>query len=189
MHDKTVDRTTNGKGLVHQLTYRQLSGFNAAGKFSSSYSFVKVPLLKEVLEKIVSNRSILIIEIKDPGLYPGLVNGVASLVREARAEKNVMFFSFDLPVLQEVKKQLPGVKTGIFCLGYEDINRFPPSDYVCPYFLSVLYDPSIISRIHRKGRQVFVWNIDAVLMMKYLHGKKADGIITNRPDVFEEVFR
>jgi glycerophosphoryl diester phosphodiesterase len=186
MHDKTVNRTTNGEGLVHQLTYKQLSVFNAAGKFSDA--FVRVPLLKEVLQKIVPGRSMLIIEIKDPGLYPGLVTRLASLVSQMKAGQKVMVFSFDKHVIKEVKQKMPGVKTGIFCSGHEDIHGFPASDYVCPGFWSVLYAPAIIGKIHRTGRKVFVWNVNAGFLMRYLQGKKVDGVITDRPDVYWKVF-
>ena len=52
MHDPTVDRTTNGKGKVSNLTFDKIRALDAGSWFSKKFAGAKVPTLEEVLEVI-----------------------------------------------------------------------------------------------------------------------------------------
>ncbi len=55
MHDKTVDRTTNGKGLVGELTLKQIKELDTGSWKSEKFKGERVPLLSEALEVIPKN--------------------------------------------------------------------------------------------------------------------------------------
>ena len=55
MHDKTVDRTTNGKGLVRELTLKQIKELDAGSWKSEKFKGERVPLLSEALAVIPKN--------------------------------------------------------------------------------------------------------------------------------------
>ena len=59
IHDKLINRTSNGKGNINNYTYKELLKYNSGSKKIKS----KIPLLKTVINKI-NNKSI-IIEIKE----------------------------------------------------------------------------------------------------------------------------
>jgi len=50
MHDKTVDRTTNGEGLVSELTYAQINNLDAGIWKDSLFVNTIVPTFEEVLD-------------------------------------------------------------------------------------------------------------------------------------------
>jgi glycerophosphoryl diester phosphodiesterase len=50
MHDSTVDRTTNGTGDVHTLTFDQIRALDAGAKFSAAFAGTKVPTLDEAFD-------------------------------------------------------------------------------------------------------------------------------------------
>lgn len=50
MHDSTVNRTTNGTGEVHDLTFNQIRSLDAGIKFSPAFTGTKVPTLDEALD-------------------------------------------------------------------------------------------------------------------------------------------
>jgi glycerophosphoryl diester phosphodiesterase len=50
MHDKTLDRTTNGTGAVHDLTFDQIRALDGGIKFSPSFAGTKVPTFDEALD-------------------------------------------------------------------------------------------------------------------------------------------
>jgi glycerophosphoryl diester phosphodiesterase len=52
MHDGTVDRTTNGKGKVADLTFDEIRALDAGSWFSEKFAGTKVPTLEEALEVI-----------------------------------------------------------------------------------------------------------------------------------------
>lgn len=52
MHDGTVDRTTNGKGKVADLTFQELCSLDAGSWFSPRFEGTRIPTLQEALETI-----------------------------------------------------------------------------------------------------------------------------------------
>ncbi|MBT9330602.1 glycerophosphodiester phosphodiesterase [Paracidobacterium acidisoli] len=50
MHDSTVDRTTNGTGAVHDMTFDQIRALDAGSKFSPAFAGTKVPTLDEAFD-------------------------------------------------------------------------------------------------------------------------------------------
>jgi glycerophosphoryl diester phosphodiesterase len=187
IHDRSVDRTTNGRGDISQLTYAQINQLNTVGSLTSNYGQVKIPLLREVLLRVAASNVELIIEIKDPKNYPGLVPRLVNLIHETNTLEKVFVFSFDIDVIKEIKLALPGVRTGFLCLGVENLDNYEGADFISPNMWSVIYHPSIVQKIHRKNCKVFVWTVDSPFFMKYLIRQNVDGIITNRPDLFHKV--
>lgn len=49
MHDRTVDRTTNGSGLVREKTLDQIRELDAGAKFGAQFAGTKVPTFEEAL--------------------------------------------------------------------------------------------------------------------------------------------
>lgn len=83
MHDETVDRTTNGKGRICDLTVAELKELNAGSWFSEEFQAAKVPTLKEVLDLLAAKnyRGILTIELKtDHYEYEGIEAKVSDLM-------------------------------------------------------------------------------------------------------------
>lgn len=66
IHDSTVDRTTDGKGLVGQFTFEEIRKLDASCKHPLSNTFPKekVPTLEEVIELCSSLGLKMIIEVK-----------------------------------------------------------------------------------------------------------------------------
>ena len=52
IHDQTVDRTTNGKGKVNQLTHQELKQLDAGSFFDPRFSGERIPTLDEVFESV-----------------------------------------------------------------------------------------------------------------------------------------
>ncbi len=52
MHDATVDRTTDGRGLVSRMTLAEIKALDAGSWFSSDYADERVPTLREALRNI-----------------------------------------------------------------------------------------------------------------------------------------
>ena len=55
MHDPSVDRTTNGKGLVSELTLKQIKQLDAGGWKGPEFEGQRVPTLKETLAMMPAN--------------------------------------------------------------------------------------------------------------------------------------
>jgi len=64
MHDETVDRTTNGKGRVRDLTYKQIRALKVTDKKNPGNAIHQVPTLEEVLN-VCKGRINIYLDFKD----------------------------------------------------------------------------------------------------------------------------
>ncbi len=101
LHDETVDRTTDGSGVVSALTWSELCELDAGSWFHSKYSDQRIPLLSEMLA-LASKHGGLYIELKDVDPQ--------SMLNEV-AEENMMqrcFFGSENPqAMREVRALAP----------------------------------------------------------------------------------
>lgn len=111
IHDRTVDRTTNGKGPVEEKTFDEVRKLDA-GKGE------KVPTLREVL-KVIKGKTKIHIELKGAGTPKPVVE----TVREMGMLGDVVITSGDTDRLKEVKSLCPEATV-------EHIYGNPPADAV-----------------------------------------------------------
>lgn len=114
IHDETLERTTNGQGLVSEHTLAELAHLDAGSWKDSAYQDQHIPTLEEVLER-VSGQAWLNIEIKmhqhAPDWITKLTEKTLKLIRAHRAESWVVLASFDLRPLQLIRASAPDLKT------------------------------------------------------------------------------
>jgi len=187
MHDARVDRTTSGKGRVKDLTYDEIRSLKLDAQQSDST--VHVPLLTEVMATVAKANKRLIIEIKNPEDHPGMVQQLIRILEAQPDLHNFTVFSFNVDAVVELKHKLPSISTGIFCLGLGGLSAYKdiPCDYICPMWQSLLFRPGLVKKIHQLNKKVFVWTPDSKWAISYALKKGVDGIITDRPDRFNEV--
>ena len=116
MHDTTVDRTTDGSGSVKDLTLAQLKQLDAGSWFSSAFAGEKIPTLEEVLDRYRGKGIKILIELKNPSLYPGIEQQVVEALTKRNLDKRkdkVIVQSFDLESVQRFHQLLPTVPIGV----------------------------------------------------------------------------
>ncbi|MBP90462.1 MAG: hypothetical protein CMJ64_27775 [Planctomycetaceae bacterium] len=96
IHDKTVDRTTNGSGEVTKMTLAEIRELDAGSWFHPRYAGLKVPTLEEAFQLIRERqRKPVTIALNMKVISPGIEANIAKLV-----EKYDMFdqlFAFGQP--------------------------------------------------------------------------------------------
>ena len=95
IHDETINRTTNGRGCVADLTYDKLRQFDAGGG-------EPIPLLAGVLDEFGA-KCLLNIELKEPDL----AGDVKELVVRKRLEHQVIVSSFEWDELRPLTPEVP----------------------------------------------------------------------------------
>ncbi|MGH8729612.1 MAG: glycerophosphodiester phosphodiesterase, partial [Burkholderiales bacterium] len=115
IHDKTLDRTTNGKGLVRKTPWAVIESLDAGSWFASRFRGAKVPLLRDALQQYGS-RTKLVLEIKR--VKSGLK--ALDMVREFGLVDRLTFTSFELKVLKKIRKREPAAKAGFISSKVDD---------------------------------------------------------------------
>ncbi|MEK3707492.1 glycerophosphodiester phosphodiesterase family protein [Paenibacillus sp. FSL R7-0198] len=192
IHDFTVDRTTNGKGLVRETDWADLQRLDAGSWKNKSYKGERIPALSELLDRSCG-RVRLNIELKTQGdMYPGLPAAVIYEVRKRHMQNDVVITSFEPAALIEVKKLAPEIQTGL-------IIDARPGDLLTALrqmnctFLSIGYtnvDKSLMNEMRSSGIRVMAWTVDDKTIMKKLAAVDPELMLcTNRPDVWELAFQ
>jgi glycerophosphoryl diester phosphodiesterase len=140
IHDDKVDRTTNGRGLVKEMTLDQIKQLDAGAWFGEKYRDEKIPTLAETLNAIGS-RGLVNIELKTAALRPwpakpqgvprlqiakfwmqvllrlrensALEEKVVEVIEQARAEKHVIVSCFNPFALGKIKALNPDLARGL----------------------------------------------------------------------------
>jgi glycerophosphoryl diester phosphodiesterase len=113
IHDPTLDRTTNGHGLVRAHTYAQIQALDAGSWFDPSFANERVPLLDEVLDW-ARGRTKVVIEIKQgPIFYPNVETLLLAVLDRTQMRSEVLVISFDHYSVRRVKELAPDMVTGV----------------------------------------------------------------------------
>lgn len=108
MHDATTDRTTDQPGLVSYMTLAELQELDAGSWMHPSFVGERVPTLREVLE-LDNGNGHFNLEIKSRGRLwsqtQEVIKGAVQLIHELDAGDRVLFSSFEMRSLLEVREQ------------------------------------------------------------------------------------
>jgi len=113
IHDFRVDRTTDGKGYVKDLTLAEMKRLDAGSRFSPAFKDARIPILGEVLEW-AKGRAWLAIEIKSEWMtYEGIEAALVDQLHRSEMAEQVVIISFDHCCTKRVKDIDPDIATGI----------------------------------------------------------------------------
>lgn len=201
IHDPTVDRTTNGSGLVSAHTLDALRQLDAGYHFTpdggQTYPYrgqgVYIPTLREVLERFAGVR--VNIDLKQS--TPPREQRLWTLIQEQRAEDRVLVASGDLHAPIARFRQLCGRRVATSASEAEIRTFVLATAMRAARWLRPAYDalqvpethrgihvvsPRTLRAAHRLGLKVHVWTVDVRADMERLLAMGVDGIMTDRPD-------
>ncbi|QOR34702.1 glycerophosphodiester phosphodiesterase [Clostridium sp. 'deep sea'] len=187
IHDRTINRTTNGSGLVAEYTASELQQFDAGSWYGKKFRGFKIPLLAEVLQlcKVVDKQLLLNIELKAGSkMYKNIERIVIDMVSEYRLEKQVIISSFDHFALQRVKEINPNIKTGVLYAAswikpwrYREVLNF---NALHPAWHTLT--PELLKHCHEAGLAVNTYTVNDTKYVDQMIALGVDGIITNYPN-------
>ena len=180
IHDETLDRTTNGSGKVNSFTYEQLKNLSAGyvSKFGSEFNHEKIPSLFEVLQ-LATGKVNVCIDLKN---IPE--NKAIEIIYKMDMVQDVFLMSYNVDKLRRIRTNFPkfrtilikNILTNIDIEVAHEMNVFGVS---CGYFSSTL----LIDKAHKKELEIWMGIISDPAKAEYLLNKKADGIITDYPQL------
>ena len=207
-HDKTIDSMSDGSGKIRDYNFEELKAFNFGDGFKDldgnnpyADAHVSVTKLSEVFEKYPD--MLYNVEIKDGGETGEKAASILyQLIKEYDLTNQILVPSFSDDTInhfrsltentiltssarEETKKfiyaHLAQVDNLVFDVKYEAM-QLPLSNSGVN-----LAKKAIIKDAHRRNIAVHYWTIDDKETMKDLILMGADGIITDRPDLLNEV--
>lgn len=193
IHDEDIDRTSDGFGYVRDYTYEELRSFSFYNQMKEykDYEDAKILKLEDYFIWAENKDLITNIELKTGVFrYKGIEKLTLDLIKKYSMEKRVIISSFNHLSLATMRNLAPSLSYGALTsnslIEPESYLRKNGFNYYHPSYLAL--DDNTIKSLHRSKLSVNVWTIDSKRLMEEMFRKKADGIITNRPDLAFKLF-
>ncbi|MEV4785277.1 glycerophosphodiester phosphodiesterase [Streptomyces tuirus] len=203
IHDDNLRRTTDAEEVfpgrapwkVKDFTAAEIARLDAGSWYGPAYAGARVPTLEQFVHRLEHHRQKLLLEIKNPELYPGIERQTLKVLSNegwldrSHLAGRLIVQSFSADSVRTVHELKPGVKTGLLgtppvsdlldCAEFTDqIN--PSSSSLSPAYVSSV---QAFDGPHGRPMEVFAWTVDDATTARRVTGYGVDGIITNRPDV------
>jgi len=201
VHDRRIDRTSNGRGILSTLELAELNELDW-GSWRDTWEDFEDPempdrdksqilTLRRLLEAVAEvDRPVEVaIETKHPTRYAGLVERrLVALLDEfgwAGARSPVRVMSFSQLSLRRLRYLAPDLRSVMLFervpLRFRD-GSLPEGVAVAgPSIEIVRSHPRYVERAHRHGHPVHVWTVDAADDIALCRDLGVEAIITNRP--------
>lgn len=111
IHDETVDRTTDGQGLVRNMDYSEIAKLDAGRWFSETFAGERIPLLRDALDLARELGIIYQLELKIYDRNDEIFQKLRALIDELQCADLLQFSSFDFVQLRALKEVIPEVPT------------------------------------------------------------------------------
>ncbi|USG65513.1 glycerophosphodiester phosphodiesterase [Brevibacillus ruminantium] len=184
-HDFTLERTSNGSGLISAYTYEELRALDAGSWFGERFAGERIPSLEEVLQA-VKGRCTLNIELKTaPGMHPGLSESVLALLKRYDMRGEVYVTSFDHEEIRRFRSLDDEVRTGLIVYG-NPVMLLEQLHAARATILSMAYPyltEELASAALEQGVEIIAWTVDDPQAMRQLLKAYPDvQICTNHPE-------
>ncbi len=196
MHDNSIERTTNGSGLVKDLTYNELKKYNLIDDYGNATKF-KIPSFSEVLDWCKTNNVILTVDIKRSVSQDVVIKAI----KEAKAEDISIIITYDLAQAQSAYNLAPELLLSVSARNHEEFDRLLdakiPTENMLAFTGTRLSDNSLFEKLHAENIVCMLGtlgNLDRQAEAKGNHlyrtwkNKGVDILATDRPfDAFKAI--
>jgi len=197
-HDAKLDRTTSGKGKVAEHTLAEIQTVDAAYHFDQENDYplrgtgIGVSTLEELYGTWPDVR--LNIDLKGPGEEWA----VAEVIRAFDAEHRTLIGSFTdrrIARFRRITRGRVAVSAGptaaasmyVASRTGRTIHRKVQA-YQLPFnYRGVKIDNKLVDAVHRAGAHIHLWTVNEPDDMRRFIDMGVDGIVTDRPDLLNEV--
>jgi glycerophosphoryl diester phosphodiesterase len=174
IHDETIDRTTNGKGAVNQLTLDELKSVRINENF-------EISTLEEVLD-LVNKSCFVNIELKNQDTAEKVVQLIEHYISDKKwKNSDFIVSSFDWNALQQVRFLNDTIRIGVLTETDMDLAisfaRFMKAEALHPDF-QLLTNEYVVA-IKEKGILVYPWTVNEIDDIQKMKDFGVDGIITD----------
>ncbi len=190
LHDADVSRTTDGTGLVHELTAREVAALRAGTPDVPA----GVPTLGQALETL-SGRATAALEIKNIPGEPAFERGGGKIVHATLEEIDrsgfaspVLLLSFDPGSLATAKAVAPDVGTGLLTPDLVDPAEAlgfvvrAGHDVLLPAWRAVVaLGEAFVRSAHGAGVRLGTWTVDDAPTLRRLLSWGVDAVASNDP--------
>lgn len=185
-HDHTVNRCSNGKGRVDQMTLSELKALDFGRWFSDEFANESIMTLSELLELAAENDLNLNIEVK---VDHHSANDVAQMVAQTLLggplpKERILLSSFSHDVIRALHKHCEGYRLGVLSEFFTRKDRLLLEEvdaYSCNLNINWVRSRQV-NKLQQAGYKVMCYTVNNPNKLKHL--PILDGIFSDHPSRF-----
>ena len=190
IHDRMVDRTTDGVGAVDMLSLAQVRKLDAGSWVGPAFRGERIPRFEEVLD-LTRKRALLLVEAKTEEA----VERAVTVVRSLRAQSHLVIQSFNGAAVRTVNRLDRRIPTAFLMSGGEAALRRKTGVVkrvlrLGANALALKYTaarPDLVAMFLSRAMGFWVWTVDEEEDMREMIEMGVGGIISNYPDRLNRV--
>ncbi len=190
-HDETINRVSNGKGMIMDYTLDELKEFDF-NKTHPEYINAKIPTLEEVFKLISPTNLTINVELKTGVIfYEGIEKACIECAEIYGMSDRILYSSFNHYSVMKVRELCPDAKTAfLYSNGFIDVPEYAHKhgvNAVHPSLKELQY-PNLYEKCQMLGLDINVWTVNSGKIMRELcECGMVNAIITNKPDLCREI--
>lgn len=149
IHDMSINRTSDGYGLVSKMSFSKLKKYN----FGTSSNPSKISLLRDIL-KVVPLDKIVLIEVKCEICDKERFIKYFSKCVKSFLDRNIYVMSFNSEIIKLIKKKCPFVKCGFL------IGSIINSSHIDEDMDFIAISSYSVNKVSGYNKPIFVWAIN-----------------------------
>jgi glycerophosphoryl diester phosphodiesterase len=182
IHDAVLERTTNGRGPVHDFTLRELRELDAGKWFDREFMGEKIPTLEEILQFSRDNDVVFYLEVKYDAAW-GMHHALVAALQKAESAARTVVISFDPATLKAVHQLDTSLLIGLLIdkptADFVSVATGVGARQVCA--ASAIVTPELVRRAHESDLHVAAWTVNTVEDMRRMMAVGVEGVMTDFP--------
>jgi glycerophosphoryl diester phosphodiesterase len=187
VHDSKVDRTTDGTGLVADLTWAELSTLDAGSWFDARFAGERIVRFNDFLDWAFPADGeptglTICLEIKAPAATEAIIETLTS--RGLTTRSDLQLSSFDWDAALRAHEAFPALVVGFLTPRFseDEIARVAAAGLpqICPR--ADLLTPALVAAAQVLGLNVRAWGVGTREHLELVYSSRADGTTLNWPD-------
>ena len=190
LHDDTLERTTNGRGIAGDLCWQALSALDAGHYYHEAFAGERLPTLEDVAAHCIANDVAINIEIKpSPGhdVETGRMAALAAQALWASSEVPPLLSSFSLESLAAAHDAVPDLPRGLLLDAWDDrcLDWAKELQCVSLHVNHLALNQHSVERIKAEGLYILAYTVNSAERAHRLMAWGVDCVCTDRIDRFE----
>ena len=189
IHDETLERTTDGAGLVAEATWAELQTLDAGSWYGAAFAGTRIPHFDDFVDVFQISRKKALVELKGIWSVDELEPVIAEIYA-AGVQDRLVFASFEVGTLHNLIEAAPNLPRVVLRrelpLDPVRLAHYYGAAAVMTRLAEVRERPQVVEAMHAAGLGIMLYTLNSEERWSEALSYGVDGIITDEPSALDD---
>lgn len=189
IHDETLERTTDGAGLVAEATWAELQTLDAGSWYAEAFAGTRIPHFDDFVDVFQISRKKALVELKGIWSVDELEPVIAEIYA-AGVQDRLVFASFEVGTLHNLIEAAPNLPRVVLRrelpLDPVRLAHYYGAAAVMTRLAEVRERPEVVEAMHAAGLGIMLYTLNSEERWSEALSYGVDGIITDEPSALDD---